>query len=457
MANATVSVFLDSSYKKKDGTSRFYIRVTLNRKTKKIPLNLYINPDFYNPKTKRIKEVREVPDAKRNNLYLKEKESEVEEIIIELERRKQPVTFNNILNIYSNKEVNGSFIEFARAKLESERNTLKLNSYKGNKFAIDKLERYYPNVTIYEMDEDWLENYRNLLIEKLHNKQNTLYNDFSMIRKYITLAHKKSIIKTNPFNNFSFEKEDGKKEHLTLEELDKLHKYYNEKHFLKITKKDDRGKTYYTGLKYQETLQHILISCYTGLRLSDLNALRFKHIENGMLIMPMGKSRKNKEKMLRIPMTKRLISILDLNGDKKPNDKIYQGFVRNSSDINPMVRHIMKEVGIDKYLTFHSTRHTFAVSALTLGMSIETVSDIMGHSDLKTTQIYAKIIDDKRIEEMSKWNKLSKLDGKDNTFSQAVCPECDNPVMTFEKGVIIMNKITLKCQFCSAQFSYKID
>ena len=100
---------------------------------------------------------------------------------------------------------------------------------------------------------------------------------------------------------------------------------------------------------------------------------------------------------------------MDLEGDKKPNDKIYQGFVRNSSDINPMVRHIMNEVGITKYLTFHSTRHTFSVSALTLGMSIETVSDIMGHSDLKTTQIYAKIIDDKRIEEMSKWNKLNKL------------------------------------------------
>ncbi|MDA3883822.1 MAG: site-specific integrase [Bacteroidales bacterium] len=457
MANATVSIYLDSSYTKKDGTSRFYIRLTLNRKSKKIPLNLFINPDYYNARTKKIKEIKEVPNAKGNNLYLKEKESDVQQIIIELERRKQPVTFTNVLNLYDNKEANGSFIEYARARLITERNILKPSTYKGLLWDIEKVERYFPNVTIYEIDVEWLENYRNILIEKLGNKLNTIYGNLSMIRKYVTLAYKKTIIKTNPFHNFPLEKEDGKKEHLTLEELDILHKYYNEKLFLDVTAHDDRGKTYLTGLKYQETLQHILISCYTGLRLADLQALRYKHIENGMIIMPMGKSRKNKEKTLRIPITTRLKAVLDLNEGMKPDDKVYQGFVRNSSEINPMLRHIMKEIGINKYLTFHSTRHTFAVSALTLGMSIETVSDIMGHNDLKTTQIYAKVVDDKRIGEMSKWNKMSKLDGRNDCFDQVVCPECNNPVLTFEKGVIKLKKLTLECQFCTTNFSYKVN
>ena len=457
MANATVSIYFDKSYKKKDGTSRFYIQVILNRKTKRIPLNLFVKPEYYNPKTKRIKEIKELSDAKRNNLYLKEKENEIEQIIIDLERKKHPITFTNILNVYSNKEVSGSFIKFARNRLENERNLLKPNTYKSHKWAIDKLERFHPNVTIYEIDEDWLDNYRNLLIEKLENKQNTVYNSFSMIRKYITLAHKKSILKVNPFNNFSFEKENIQKNYLTLEELDKLHDYYTKKYLLNITRDDDRGKTYLTGEKYQVTLQHILISCYSGLRLSDLKKLRFKHIENGMIILPMGKSRIGKEKILRIPLTERLLSVLDISGDKKPIDNIYQGFVRNSTDINPMLRFIMKEVGIDKYLTFHSTRHTFAVSALTLGMSIETVSDIMGHSDLKTTQIYAKIIDDKRIEEMSKWNKLNHLENDNCTYNQVICPKCSNMVMTFEKGIIKLNRLTLECQFCSTSFSYIIE
>jgi integrase len=457
MANATVSIYLDSSYTKKDGTSRFYIRVTLNRKTKKIPLNLFIKPEYFNPTTKKIKEIKELPDAKGNNLYLKEKENEVEQIIINLERKKQPVTFTNILNTYSNKEVNSNFIEFIRSRLEAERNLLKPNTFKGLQWSIDKLERYHPDVTIYEIDEDWLENYRNLLIEELGNKQNTVYNSLSMIRKFITIAHKKSIIKDNPFNNFSLETESVEKNYLTLEELDKLHNYYISKQFLTLTREDDRGKTYQTGVKYQDTLQHILISCYCGLRLSDLKKLRFKHIQNDMILLPMGKSRKGKEKMLRIPLTERLLSVLDINGCTKPTDQIYQGFVRNSSDINPMLRFIMKEIGIDKYMSFHSTRHTFAVSALTLGMSIETVSDIMGHSDLKTTQIYAKIIDDKRIEEMSKWNKLNKIQMDDGSCNHITCPECKNRVMSFEKGIIKLNKLTLECQFCSTIFSCKVE
>jgi site-specific recombinase XerD/ribosomal protein S27E len=457
MANATVSIFFDKSYTKKDGTSRFYIQIILNRKVKRIPLNLFIKPEYYNSRTKKIKEIKEVLNAKKYNLYLREKENEIEQIIIELERRKQPITFSNILSTYSHSEVNSSFIEFAKNRLKEERNRIKQSTYEGLEFDIIKLERYQATVTIYEIDEIWLEKYRNYLIETLDNKANTIYSSLSMIRKYINYAYKRSIIDRNPFHNFSFLKEDGKKEHLTLRELDMLHDYYDDEKFLKMYKKDKRGKTYLIGMKYQETLQHILISCYSGLRLSDLKKLRFKHVENKMIIMPMEKSRKDKEKMLRIPLTKRLLSVLDLDGDKKPDDKIYQGFVRNSTDINPMLRFIMKEVGIKKRLSFHSTRHTFAVSALTLGMSIETVSDIMGHNDLRTTQIYAKIIDTKRKEEMSKWNNLNKEQADISNFNHIICPECENTVISFEKGVVKLNKLILECQYCSTSFTHNLN
>lgn len=456
MANATVSIYFDKSYQKKDGTSRFYIQIILNRKIKRIPLNLFIEPQYYNPKTKGIKEVKGAPNARINNLYLKEKENEIEQIIIDLERKKQPVTFANIINRYENKLVNNSFVDFARSRLKDERNIIKKSHYESLELKIIQLERYQPDVTLYEIDEDWLEKYRNYLIEVLGNKQNTVYSALSMIRKFITIAYKKSILKSNPFHNFSFEKEDVEKNYLSLEELNMLHQYYEDELLLDITNHDERGKTYLTGFKYQETLQHILISCYSGLRLSDLKKLRYKHIQDDMMILPMGKSRKGKEKILRIPLTTRLLSVLDIEGDKNPNDKIYNGFVRNSTDINPMLRFIMKEAGIKKYLTFHSTRHTFAVSALTLGMSIETVSDIMGHSDLRTTQIYAKIIDDKRKEEMLKWNKLGKTK-EDNHKDQVICPNCGNIVMSFEKDIIKLNKLPLICSYCSTSFTYIIS
>lgn len=484
MAKVTVKAYLDQSYVKKDGRCRFYIQLTLNRKVKRVPLNLFIQPEYYNSKTKRIRDVKDVSDVKEKNLFLQEKENEFEQIILDLERKGQAISFSNILNLYESSLVNDSFIAFARKRIEEERSVVKASSTESLETGLLQLEKYQPKVTIYEIDEDWLEKYRNHMITKLNFKQNTVYNYMAMVRKFLTYAHKKGIIKTNPFNNFSISKEEVPKDFLTLDELEKLHKFYQREELLKMTKSAPGGRTFLIGAKHQETLQHILISCYSGLRHSDITNLRYKHIQNDMIIMPMGKSRLHKQKILRIPITDKLRSVLDLSEDKQPDDFVYAGYVRSRSDINPIVRKIMEKAGIKKYMTFHCTRHTFAVCALTLGMSIETVSDIMGHSDLKTTQIYAKVIDDKRIDEMSKWNpaeseatqtneppedqsyKYQMQNSTNNDTSSSysaddnihvVCPNCENIVMGFERGVIKMNKLLMECQFCSSKFSYKID
>ena len=69
----------------------------------------------------------------------------------------------------------------------------------------------------------------------------------------------------------------------------------------------------------------------------------------------------------------------------------------------------MKEAGINKHITFHCSRHTFAISCLTLGVALETVSDLLGHRDIKTTQIYAKVVDAKRDNEMDLWDNLPEI------------------------------------------------
>jgi site-specific recombinase XerD len=64
----------------------------------------------------------------------------------------------------------------------------------------------------------------------------------------------------------------------------------------------------------------------------------------------------------------------------------------------------MKISGINKIMTFHCARHTFATNGISLGIPIEIVSKLLGHKDLKTTMIYTKIVDDVKIREMKKWN-----------------------------------------------------
>jgi integrase len=83
-------------------------------------------------------------------------------------------------------------------------------------------------------------------------------------------------------------------------------------------------------------------------------------------------------------------------------DKVFRKFHYNAST-NPAIRRWAQSVGINKPLTFHSARHTFAVMMLSLGVDIYTTSKLLGHRELSTTQIYAnKIIDRKKQEAVAK-------------------------------------------------------
>ncbi|MBK7666659.1 MAG: tyrosine-type recombinase/integrase [Sphingobacteriaceae bacterium] len=106
-------------------------------------------------------------------------------------------------------------------------------------------------------------------------------------------------------------------------------------------------------------------------------------------------------------------------------------------------------------MTFHSSRHTFSINSLLLGIKIEVVSDILGHSELSTTQRYARVVDRLREQEMDKWDKILQEEFTENEIP-VICPNCENVVMKFEKGVIQLNNIPCLCQYCTKHFTFKI-
>ncbi|HAT76663.1 MAG TPA: site-specific integrase, partial [Flavobacterium sp.] len=71
---------------------------------------------------------------------------------------------------------------------------------------------------------------------------------------------------------------------------------------------------------------------------------------------------------------------------------------------NEYLKLALTTANIKKKVTFHCSRHTFATCSITLGIPYEVVSKLLGHTDLKTTQIYAKIVDEVKIKEIDKWN-----------------------------------------------------
>jgi len=186
-------------------------------------------------------------------------------------------------------------------------------------------------------------------------------------------------IAINPFRNFSSKTIPTVKSILNLDDISMLESFYNKNSNMMISR------------------DSFLLMCYTGLSYSDLKDLKKNDIQNsinGNLIIRI--SRKKTSEYCMIPLIKKANEIIK----KYENHPfvIKEGYVLpviSNQKINQYLLEIQKEVKITKKITCHVARHSFATNALEMGVPIETVSKALGHSSIKTTQIYAKVTETK--------------------------------------------------------------
>ena len=185
-------------------------------------------------------------------------------------------------------------------------------------------------------------------------------------------AYKEGILQTDLNARVdSIKAAETRREYLTSEELNKL---------AKTPCKDDLLK------------RAALFSGLTGLRFSDIEKLTWGEIgqdeSKGYTINFQQKKTKGIETM---PISEQAFSLL--GEQQKPESRIFGG-LRSASYHSKDLRDWLKAAGITKHITFHCFRHTFATLQMFLGTDIFTVSKMLGHREIKTTQIYTKIVDE---------------------------------------------------------------
>lgn len=152
----------------------------------------------------------------------------------------------------------------------------------------------------------------------------------------------------------------------------------------------------------EEQKRMFLFSCFTGLRASDVCDLRWGDIhksDEGYLVIER-KMIKTKENIV-IPLSKPALNFLpNMPNDAQPKDYVYS--IRCLKNMTKNLLRWAEAAGIEnKRVTFHVARHTFATLELTQGADIYTVSKLLGHANIETTQIYAKVIDKKKAQAIS--------------------------------------------------------
>jgi integrase len=203
--------------------------------------------------------------------------------------------------------------------------------------------------------------------------QNSKVSYFNKLRACINQAFEDRIIPINPLRGVEgFKQDETERAYLTLDEVKKLSK---------------------TACKYPVLKRAFMFSCLTGLRKSDIEKMTWSEIQKlGDHTRIIFKQKKTGGQEY-LDINKQAETYLGEPG--KSTDRVFAGFRYNSQTLLELRRWALAS-GISKDFTFHAGRHTFAVMMLDLGADIYTVSKLLGHKELSTTQIYAKVLDKKK-------------------------------------------------------------
>ncbi|MBU2268148.1 MAG: site-specific integrase [Bacteroidetes bacterium] len=349
MSNKRHSLFLD------------YYPPILNPETGKLVRKEYLKLFLYDkPKTEFDKL------HNKETLYLAEN----------IKAQRQLEVQNAKYGFISDKQRNGDFIEYFKM-LASKRRGSNSNNWSS---ALNYLEKFTGGAVKFSQInlrwcndfKDFLQSTRTVKSDKATLSTNSCVSYFNKIKHTLKEAYKEGYLSEDVNAKLvSIKPAETSRQYLSFEELQAL---VNTDCKLPILKKAG------------------IFSALTGMRIPDLKQLRwsdikFSELEGGYSIPFRQQKTKGVEYL---PISKDAINVLgEINDD---NNLIFKELSYTSHFV-PHLNKWIKDAGIQKHITFHSFRHTFATLQLSYGTDIYTVSKMLGHRDLKTTQIYAKVID----------------------------------------------------------------
>ncbi len=171
---------------------------------------------------------------------------------------------------------------------------------------------------------------------------------------------------------------------------------------------DELRALFVTPTDHDMVKRSFLFACLTGLRISDLRALTWKGVQGAELRIT---QRKTGDDVL-VPISDQARELLPGRNNARPNEKVFD-FPSRDDVYNRRLQWWVAKAGIEKHITSHIARHTFATLLVTQGNDLYAVQHLLGHRDIKVTQIYAKLVDQRKHNAIASLPMLAFELGKD--------------------------------------------
>ena len=382
----TVRAVLRTDKIRKDGTCPIYIILQRSNVTQKLSLSEFIEEKFWDKNTE-----QGIGKGFGNlNAVIKKKKQKLEDYIRENKSIGKPVSKTDISNFWNGKEVEIKietkdqllFSEFYETFCKSHFDDIKKSTQIHYVTLGKKMKDFKPNLKTCEIDYSLMVEFNKYLVDTKSGR----YNMIKFLKTALREAVKLGVVKNESWKGLKNVAPRVRKEYLTLSEINKIEScdLSTKKHF-------------------ELTRSMFLFGCYTGMRFSDVVALKKENYKNGIIELTQVKTGVD----LKVPVNILAKKIICKFWNKREENENIFPRIENQT-INRYLKKIGEMAKVEKELHFHLARHTFGTTLLNSDVNAFVISQMMGHTKLSQTYSYTRVNTNKMKDVISNVNFTPK-------------------------------------------------
>ena len=431
----SIAVFLRHDKPKKDGSANLCLRLNMDRKKVDVSLNKVLSPKkgitqefllnlpieqrlaYYNWDYSNEKVTTGNLNKEKLNLFIASEKKRAGDIIVNYGLKNKRLTRETFKKEFTNKgNTKDLACQYFLNELEKIKDNYASETYRSYSSILTKLQDYKPTLTLPDLTEGFIREYEAYMLKPIGeegkgNDKRTVANNMKVIKTFVNIAIKNGDIlkEDNAFQDYRIKKgrPTNRRSFVEPDELKSLERLLINYQPVAIpiqqlspqAWKEREEKGWLAPAEYN-VLRYFLFSCYTGLRFKDIQLIQYsdikkrkvkaddsntKFVDRYFIDIDMHKTGFN----VTIPLLVAALNLIDL---EKKQGKIFH--VISNQKTNKHLKAIIKKAKINKRITFHCARHTFASISLMYDLPEKFVQNVLGHQNSRTTEIYTHIVDD---------------------------------------------------------------
>lgn len=328
--------------------------------------------------------------AADKNLIIETILARINNVFVKYRLRDKKLSRDLFMREYHRPSDYATFFDFVQDYMKKISLRTELTTLNTHMSVIRKLKEFNVDLIFDDITREWLDIYFAYLRKDLDNNANTAYKNMAIIKKYVLAAYKAGYMAENPFEEWSIKRVTSTCVYLNEEELSILVSLYND------------GVLEY---RLHKTLEFFLFMCFSSLHIGDAKKLQLEQFTEDYFTYFRMKLRNSKPEPIQIPISEPLRHLLEKITGTRKKGPLFE-VMQADQTMNRNLKDIAAIAEIDKPITHKVGRHTFATIYLRHTKDLAALKELLGHSDMKETLVYAHVMDESKREGVQCFNSF---------------------------------------------------